>query len=43
MKNSYGSCKTIQTHLFHGTGHTASLFRQEEYLAALDGFITVGS
>ncbi len=28
-----------QIHLFHGTGHTASLFRQEEYFAALDGFI----
>jgi len=31
-----------RVHLFHGTGHTASLLRQEEYFAVLDGFIAAG-
>ncbi len=28
-----------QVHLFEGTGHTASVTRQDEYLAVIDGFL----
>ncbi|MCX6031896.1 MAG: alpha/beta hydrolase [Chloroflexi bacterium] len=36
LASLYPGC---QVHLFEGTGHTASVIREDEYLAVIDGFL----
>ncbi len=38
LASLYPGC---QVHLFEGTGHTASVTREDEYLAVIDGFLAL--